>query len=74
MKGHLISPLIMESAQASGSGISHGRTLQQKIRDIIGVPLDEIEKKSKRNKTQNIHNFKTVPQLPRVVIKHHDRR
>ena len=68
MKRHLISPLIMESAQASGSGQSHGRTLQQKIRDIIGVPLDEIEKNFKRKKIQNNHNFKTIPQRPRVDL------
>ena len=47
----------MESAQASGT---NGRTLQQKIRDIIGVPLDETEKKSNREKIKNNHNFKTV--------------
>ena len=68
MKRHLISPLIMESAQASGSGQSHGRTLQQKIRDIIGVPLDEIEKNFKRKKIQNNHNIKTVLQRPRVDL------
>ena len=59
----------MESAQASGSSKSYGRTLQQKIRDIIGVPLDEIEKKSNRQKNQNNHNFKTVhAQRPRVDL------
>ena len=60
VKRQLISPLIMESPQASGSSKSYGRTLQQKIRDIIGVPLDEIEKKSNRKTIKNNHNFKTV--------------
>ena len=68
MKRQLISPLIMESAQTSGSSKSGGRTLQQKIRDIIGVPLDEIEKKSKKQKMQNNHNFKAVPQCSRVDL------